>query len=610
MSDIIPPTDLSKFRQALEEKRKREAAAKAETAFDADLVPEDGYERAPEDDAMDKIIGDIKIADAYRRWCNKSPVDMSNKRTEGVKISCPKPDHRDSNPSAWLNTEKNVWFCGTCQEGGDVYDIAAFHFGVPNYKDGAAFHELRRKMAQSYGYTFIKPPGVDKPIPVAPQPEPAPEEPESASVTAIHEEDPEDDDPEIIFPTLEWRGLVQPGTFLDIYMRQTHIEDVPEEYHFWNALLAIGLAIGKDCTLFDRTPVYGNLFLCLLGNTGDGKSRSLSHLRTLLRQALPHKWDDPNSKGAHIVGAPASAEVLIHNFSKPIYDPTNPKILTGYGSVRGLIEFNELSSLVGRTARQGNVMKPTLMEFYDMVPVITTSSMTGGKKEAVDPFGSAFTTTQPRSLKKLLQKDDADSGFLNRWVFASGKPKQRIAIGGLQIDVTPAVEPLQQIQGWVGFGKKITWDDDAAARFTEFFHDVIHPTQLRDDGGMLTRLDLLYKKLILLLTANSKLTTVPIEIVDQVISMFRYLTQSAAIPTEQIGNTVQLEIQDAMLRHIRNAGGKGLSYRELYLKIKSKKFQPDLIHKMLKILTDIGELETVVTNTGRGRPTVRYRYVG
>jgi hypothetical protein len=616
------PVDLTKFRSAVEERRKRQAAEAAKASGHPssgidDLIPENTYERSEEDQQLDKIIDSIGIVDAYTRWCGKSTPQVRAGQTEGIKVSCPIPGHLDRDPSAWLNTEKGTWFCGGCQVGGDAHDLAAYSFGypVPGYKEGATFHELRRKMAESYGYTFIKPPGVTHPIAVAPEPEPEePEEPEGteATVTTLYDES---DWEEIEFPTLDWRSVVQPMTFLDTYLRQTSPDDVPEEYQFWNGLVALGLALGRDVSLYDRLPVFANLFVCLLGNTGDGKSRSFSHLRRLLREALPHKWDDPASKGAHIVLSPASAEVLIHNFSKPIVDPTNPKVITHYAPVRGLVEFNELSQLTGRSQRQGNVMKPTLMEFYDMSPMIGTSSMTGGKKEAHDPFASVFTTTQPRALKELMKKSDADSGFLNRWIFASGKPKQRVAIGGAQIDITPAVKPLQDIQGWVGFGsKQIAWSAEAGDKFTQFFHETLHPAQVSDASGFLTRLDLTFKKLVLILTANIKQDVVPVEIVDQVISMFQYLTAAYEIPAAQIGNSTQIEVQETLIYHIKRwteQKGSGMTYRELYLRIKHKKYPPDLVHKMLKILADMGMIDAVATQKGSvGRPTVRYKYVG
>jgi energy-coupling factor transporter ATP-binding protein EcfA2 len=609
---VSDPVDLTKFREAVEARRQKQAEEAAKvTQSDADLIPDSGHERTEEDKQLDEVIDKIDIVDAYNRWCGKSIPKIATGQREGIKISCPVPDHPDRDPSAWINLDKNTWYCGRCSVGGDVYDIAAYSFGfpVPDYKKGATFHKLRQQMAESYGYTFIKPPGMTSPV-LVPPPVDEPEE-TSAEVIPLVEEDEYED---IIFPTFDWHEIVQPQTFLDRYMQQTHIDDVPEEYHFWNALVALGLALGKEVNLYDRVPVYGNLFVCLLGNTGDGKSRSFSHMRRLLKEALPHKWDDPASKGAHVIGSPASAEVLIHNFSKPVLDPTNPKIISYYAPVRGLVEFNELSALTSRTSRLGNALKPALMEFYDMAPSVMTSSMTGGKKQADEPFASVFTTTQPLALKDLMRRSDVDSGFLNRWVFASGQQKQRVVIGGTVIDVKPAVKPLQDVHGWAGFGKQISWSKEAADKFTEYVTDTVFPIQKNDTTGFLTRIDLTLKKLVLLLTANVKQEQVPVEIVEQVVMLFPYLVAAYGIPAAQVGNTALIEIQDVLIRHIKNwteKKGHGMTYRELYLRIKSKKYPPDLVHKMLKILTDMGLIEAVASNIGKvGRPTVRYKYVG
>ena len=624
--------DLSTFKRKLEERRRREAekaaaaATPVATGFE-DLAPDvsDGYERSQEDQALDDVIKRIDIIDGYNRWCGKSKVDVRAGQVEGIKISCPVPGHRDSNPSAWINTDKQTWFCAKCEQGGDVLDIAAFHFNypVPGYKEGARFHELRRDMAKSMGWTFVKPPGAKSPIPVAPY-EPDTEgdqEAEGASeadpvggatVVSLHGED--EDGPVFDFPTLDWRAITTPDTFLDAYMNVCTRDDVPEEYHFWNALIALGLAVGRDVTLSDFVPVHGNLFVCLLGNTGDGKSRSYSHLKKLLTSALPHKWDDPNSKGVAHIGSAASAEVLIHSFSKPVPDPTNPKVTAYYAPVRGLIEFNELSALIGRTQRMGNTLKPTLMEFYDAYDEISTTSMTTGKKLAAGPFGSAFTTSQPRALKELIGKNDADSGFLNRWVFASGQAKQRMAIGGTDVDISPAVKPLQDVHAWAGFGKKITWSEEAEARFTEIFHTVLQPAKIKDDGGFLTRIDLLMKKLILLLSVNEKLEEVPVRIVEMAYKMYPYLISAYAIPAGEMGQTIYYEVMDEIRKHVRNITDKnktGATMRELNQRLARKKYPPRVIKDMLDYMVNTsGEIVLHVSKGSRGPETTRYRYVG
>jgi hypothetical protein len=121
------------------------------------------------------------------------------------------------------------------------------------------------------------------------------------------------------------------------------------------------------------------------------------------------------------------------------------------------------------------------------------------------------------------------------------------------------------------------------------------------------------KKLILLLTVNVKQNTVPVEIVEQVISMYNYLISAYAIPSAQVGNTVMIEIQEEILRHVKrltDSGGKGVTYRELAMRMKNKKYNPKDIHQMLKILTDFGEIKAEAQVSKSGPPTVRYKYVG
>jgi hypothetical protein len=633
--------DLSTFQQKLAERRKREAEASTPPPSPSapqlpseyeHLAPEVDSQRSEEDQELDAVLARIDLIDAYIRWCGKMTPKPRSGQTEGIKISCPIPGHTDNDPSAWINTKDQVWFCGGCQVGGDAYDIAAYHFGfpVPDYKQGATFHDLRRKMAEDFGYTFVTPPGAKQPIMVTPEPPgevehsgvpavpsvpAAPELPaEVASVTNIYEED---DDDEIIFPTLDWRQIVEPNTFLDEFCRATAIDDTPEEFNFWNGLIALGLVAGRDVILRDRISVKANLFVCLLGHTGDGKSRSYSHLKRLLRYALPYDGTDPNNKGAKIIDTPASAEVLIHSFSKPVPDPIDPKKIAYHAPVRGLVEWNELSALTSRTSRTGNALKPSLMQFYDADDRIATSSMGTGTKEAHDSFACVFTTTQPRALRELIRQSDADSGFLNRWVFASGQEKQRIAIGGVEIDLTSSISSLQEVAAWTSPGvvgaRTIEWSDEAAELFTEFFHRILQPKKKMDQSGLLTRIDLLMKKLILLLCINQRLDTVPVEVVGKTIAMYDYLVAAYSIPAAQLGRSLINEVYEDIVRHcnsLTKSNGRGATLRDLKVRMKRKDYPVDLIDKALKLAVNHGEIILDTSKAGPGRPSVRYKYVG
>lgn len=613
--------DLTKFQQRLAERRAREeaeAVKKPTGTFEEDLIPEPAYERSESDLEIDAVLDRIGIIDAYTRWCGKMVPTAANSRTEGIMISCPIPGHVDSDPSAWINTDKQVWFCGGCEQGGDKFDIAAYWLGfpVPDYKEGVNFHLLRERMASDFGYTrrenhdgsssYIAPIiESDK------EPDQPPVAPPTAEIIKIY--DDTDPDDEIVMPGLDWRPVVPANTFLDAYMKATVVDDVPEEYHFFHGLLALGFALGRDVSLFDSVPVYGNLFICTLGRSGTGKSKARYHLERLLERALPHDWSSSVSKGVRRVSVPGSAEALIFQFSKPVEDPTNPKIIAFYAPVRGLIDFNELSALISRTNRQGSAMKPTLMQFYDMDKRIETMSMTHGNKRADEPFASALTTTQPKALKSLLTNIDDASGFLNRWVFIPGTPKKRFSVGGVQVDMTPAVKPLEDIVGWAAtFGREqVEWSEHALMRWDEFFQAVLEPDKIKSHSDLIVRIDLTLKKLILLFAANRKEKTVTEQSVLDAIHCYGYLKASYGIPEGQIGNTLTNEISEAIQYQIdrinKRNGSKGATISEMNQGMRRRKYPPKLINDMVEALIKLDVIEVVTVSNSIGRPTKRYR---
>ena len=610
----------------------------------ADLIPEVEYSRSDEDKKLDTVIGSIDIVKAYRKWINKSPIKDGVRSTEGIKVSCPMPGHRDTHPSAWLNTEKNVWYCGACSQGGDVYDLAAIYhsFPIPDYKNGATFHELRRAIAADFGYSFVAIPGSRELAMLEPEsgagtsatpavevPE-RPSAPEPTSVTTLsvvptplsivpsESDDDEDDEPPAIVgagPQIEWRELLQPNTFLHKYMQIACEDDLPEEYHFWNAMTCLGFTVGRNVRAYDRVPILANLFLCTLGDSGSGKSQAAYYMKKLLDAAFP--WDSSAvaPDGVKIIGSPGSAEHLIHQFDHQVSDPTNPKKYLFSSPVMGLIEFNELSSLTGRAARTGNILKPVLMEFYDGVDVIQTGSMTSGVKTATKAFASCHTTTQPKALSKLLHQDDSNSGFLNRWFFVGGRNKKRVAIGGKIIDMGPAVMPLQAVRNhYTGTDVVLPWDEDAHMRFEQFFHTALAPIKVRDaDGaGILTRIDLFFKKMIFLFTLNLKADSIPLEAVEMAISLLSYVMECYQVPADRMMSTTMSIITDDVLIYLRNceSRGKSASIGDINKAMKQKRHQAEMIKKALDLMVELGEVNKEVVNSGkRGRPTVRFTSV-
>jgi len=590
-------------RRAEKEARQEFQRIKKATA-DPDLVPQLQFERKPEDDLIDQALTNLSIVEAYNRWCGKMKPAKRSGQTEGVMISCPIPGHRDSNPSAWANTEKNTWFCGACNTGGDIYDIAAYHLNlpVPGYKEGKQFHDLRRSMVQDLGYVVQRSDDIKIPDNIY---KPAP-------VTEIIDNSPSIEELEAeIFPSLNWRDIVPEDSFIYQYVNACSIDDAAEEYHFWNAMVAVGLAVGRDVSLMDFKPVYGNLLLCLLGKSGDRKSRSQGHLKTLLEMAIPYDYSSDVSKGIKPIQGTASGEALIRGFYRPIFDSMNPKMVLDYSRIRGLVEFPELSSLIHRTERMGSTLKDILLQFSDGDDRISNHSITNGESFAKHSFASVITTTQPDSLKHLISEEDTGNGFLNRWLFASGTPKKKIAVGGATIDLLDAGVSLQNIHGQLP--RSVGWSENGLKAFSDHFYTELD--DIADKSPILTRLDLLEKKLLLLLAINENLNEIDESTVESMLKMHSYLLSTYETTARNtVRQSINGEIYNELIRHIQRLTPKmpfGPTKKNIKDRLARKNYDPAVVQKMFELLSKNDDIQISKGDDNKPGPkTDHFKWIG
>lgn len=651
---VDEPISFAERRRQLAEKRAREEGRELPPefqpppqTFDPSLIPDvSSGDRSEEDLELDRILNNIGIIEAYNKWCGKSTPNPGNKR-DGIKVSCPNPGHPDKDPSAWLNIDKGAWYCGGCEEGGDAYDIAALSFGypVPGYKDGQLFHKLREQMAESFGYTIKKVPGgkliykdEEEASTAGNQSDrtagSSSEEAsgssgqvdreaggEGAPVAQLYADEDENDieNQLVVYPEINWRDILPGDTFLHAYMEACSVDDSPEEYHFWHGLLALGHAVGRKVTLSDHRPVYGNLLVCLLGATGTGKSRSRGWLDTVIRSVLPYSETGQETTGTKIVSVPSSGEYLVSAFSYEGRDPANSKISLGYQPVNGIVDFDELSALLSRANRQGSTLKPTIMGFADAKNEVSIGSLTRGDFVAHDPFCSITASTQPKAIRNLLHRTDTASGFLNRWVFAGGSPKEREVLGGVHsttsVDLEPAIAQLKLVRGYGGITRSIGLDGEALKLLTEFYRKKVYPLQNKDDSDLLKRLDLLFKKLVLLFTVNARQDVASKSEVQLAINLFEYIVECYGILNENIGVTQAQEVASEIMRHINRhfkKTGRGASARDIARYTARRNYSPEQIKKALDVMVALNYIELEKKKPGGhiGRPTVRYVAVG
>lgn len=623
--DEIQPSSklLERLAQRAAEKEAKQKAEELEAGkWDAFIVQVDEADLgqiSPEQKALDEFIKLIGIESAYNRWAGKGFVN-SGGRKESIKVRCPNPDHPDNKPSAWLNTEKNLYNCGRCG-GGDLWDIAAWRFGfsVPSYKqDKDAFRALREKIGEDFGMYITKGIAGDTYLtqatssPTGPTPtqevqspqETVPAEPESdmggtVSYTPLGSEFVEnqvtDEDMQWRkYPSIDWRSIVPENTFLAAYLEETAKDDSPEEFHFWNGLIAVGMGVGINRYLEDAPFVYGNLFICTVGASGTGKSKAKRHLINLLYDALPYDHTGQPPEGAQYLTGVQSGEVLIKAFQHPIVDLTTGKP-TGrsWPGVRGCVEFDELASLIGKSNRMGSTLKTTLMELYDAPRWLASTSMTHGSVVAERPFGSVITTTQYKSVRDLISKQDDSAGFANRWFYATGIRKKPFSVNRANIDLTRAKGLLGAIQLNARSPEMVVWDPKAEHIWDSFFHNTFIAMRDKSDQTIIQRIDLLMKKLFLLFSVNERSTTITESIVERVLSLFNHILESYGVVEKEIKASVETDDTEFILRTIKRltTATKGPSARDIYQASKSRFGSAEKLRKSLVTLVTLGVIE-------------------
>lgn len=623
----------------------------------ADVVPDTGDEQNQNDglDQLARFIDGISIVDAYNRWIGKT-VDGKAPQAFGGQVDnvmsrCPMKGHADNNPSTWMSPAKNLISpCQSCGfPGGGPIDLAAIAYDMDHKvhkgsRDSKAFVELQVRIGAEFGWEHVKtsdgryvvfPPNApqfnpqgegkmssgrfmkkikeakarSQPEPQAepqaePQPaqashgdaQPEPAQPAPGTVTNISAA-PSAMGDDVVYPDMDWRSVFTEDTFIREYADATSIAPVAEMYNIANALTAVGAALGREVVLSDHKPVLGNLFICLLGPTGKGKSTSHEYLEEVLRDALPYDANDPKPRGAKYGTAALTGEGLVSMFRRVIPDPRNPKWHLIEGDVRAVVEYGELSGLTNMALKQGSILKDILHDFYDGKRVVGYTTKGEGEFNAENPFCSIITTTQPDMLDALLDAKDVASGFLNRLNFFTGTPKETEAfdLSRSYPNLDRSIEMLKEIHDWASSGDPVIMTPDAVAVFNPFFRDQVRPIIESPGGRAMGRAELFLKKMLLLLAANNKERFVSPRTVEQVIMMWPYFLECYKLVGAEvnisIGNKVEERIFSILERH--KAKGIALSAKQIKNKVKNK-YDTDQILKAVGNLEKLGMVKRIL----------------
>lgn len=443
---------------------------------------------------------------------------------------------------------------------------------------------------------------------------------EDYGVRTPDEDDAELGSSEFSFSPLDVPLMVAEDTFLGTYCRILRASSSPNEWNFWNGVAGLSVAVGKRLGLQDTVkPVYANLYVCLLGETTAGKSVAKSFILGLIRETMPWLTNDPLNTAPRLISGVASGEKLIDKLRDELRDPAKPSSILEIKRVAGLVEYDELATVMAKSSGPASNFVPILQGLFDGYAPVESSSFTTGDKVAPDPFVTMLTSTQPSMLQRLVGREHVDNGFMNRFVFAPATEKimaKEEMLGGDPTSVEAAGPYLKAIHEWAveNEGRQIGWDKAALALGRDWLGDVVHPNMKKNgDNKLIKRTDLIAKKLMLIFALNSRQSMVTTESVEAAMKVYPYLMDSYNILDRSLTATESSELREKILLQVGRLTvkiGKPPTYRELYDALGRSRVDGEVLVRAIKNLVEIGDLKQIQwplpTMPQVGRKTVRY----
>lgn len=603
---------------------KKEPEQPLQPEFEPDLIPEDPYK---DSEPRVNLKDHVDILEAYEKYGSPlrdgfRPSFRPNQR-ENIMVRCPIPGHVDLNPDAWITLDKNTICCGPCgNEGLDLYDLAAIYYEYPYpdaYKrDKDQFKELCEKIADDFSITVtrtlagpsitravepsLEVPGLEggslerrvtgpnsgkaagqpgnlvSPGSSQPEVEPTdlpPDPPSPGPVDRHLQVVPDTDDfdwgtVKVEYPEIDYSVIRTPGTFIDDCLGLFENLNYTLAHALFISLPAISLATRRHFMAADEPAVRSNLYVVLLGESGSTKTKAQSLFIRLIKQAFP--FDDPEM-GVNLF-VPISGE---HILTHMMVDPSAGSI-----DNPGCVVTNEYARLAKIMERPGSTMETYLQDFFD------------NEEPVSHKVGSAFnhhlcmvTTTQPDMVKDHLTLEHVQSGYANRLIFSYGPP-------GIPddwnetVDLKDLVRKLQEIYAFYKYrGLRVTLEPDAKNYWSTFFHDQIVPDK-RTSTRLITRVDLILKKLFLLFAANELSEVITLHHVEQATSLYGYLKSSAEYVQGKVGFGEHEDCHDDIRDYLQRKPRALAKRLEPTMRKRGHKYR--ITMATLRMMVDIGEV--------------------
>ena len=544
------------------------------------------------------------ILEAFKLFGN-GELDRSTEGRTEVLGRCVVSGHEDRVPSMCMNTDKNVWTCYSCADkGGDIFAMAAEHYDIPDtYQSRENFPWLLEQMLVAFGEDVEAYRRINVVVTQGEQP-PSDWQPEPEDVKS-----PEElvaDDFQDLFEktsTLDWESIVEtmPGSFIAHWMEAVSVLDVPNEYLFWNGLLQVASVIGRRAWITDEA-IFPSLNIVYMGETGIGKTRSTKPMESVIESLYEGTYGA--SHKVDVKGTPASGEIFTDYFRPEGMEPEGIR-----KSV--LLITDELSTFLVGKSRQGSTLQTSFMQLADSANKVGTASRSYGDNPAIEPHLCSVFGSQPEAIGKIMNDFDADSGFLNRLIFAGGVAKRPHKLKERKAPkLGPLVDILSLVNDWAesfmvaNGGEAVAISDEAGDLWDE--HNLKYRRRMAaKDGNVFARFPNHTLRIALVLTANQRTLEVDATTMRNAIAIMESCSLISGQVAEAVGSDENQSFQDAVQKYVvkhRKKHDRWPTRTEISRSFSGKKRNTSKIGQAITWLVRNSILKEETATGGNGKP--------
>ncbi len=279
------------------------------------------------------------------------------------------------------------------------------------------------------------------------------------------------------------------------------LSEAPESFHLASGLALMGATAGRRVSArYVSKPVYGNLYMMLVGIAGESrKDTAIEFAINLPHYTTGRNWHEPPYKIATDIG---SGEGLI----KVLSDQPNTWLY--------ITEYQRLSRQAKRQST-GTIF-PMLTSAWNSPPALQNLTK-GAPVTAKLPYLSTIAAVQPGILAEEMTQEDMESGYASRWLYIPGEGRdpipyppnidehQAYALYGELLQIMKVYDREER-------GVVLQLTEQAKAQWIGWYHaDRRRAVANDDEASVRSRLGVHIQKLALLYAAGSGASAIDIE---------------------------------------------------------------------------------------------------